>query len=326
MTTAKLDHALAHAALGRPVVALHTVERGGCTCGKTTCTTPGKHPRWHHALQPDGHRSATTDPDLIRRRWALWPDANIGGPAVLERDGTVRRLLLLDVDRRHDGDATLAAWEAAHGALPATWTTTTGNGEHYAFLLPPGADLAQRELGPGVDTRVGWKGYTVLPGSDHASGRRYGWDAAGDPDDTPLAEAPPALLAALAPAPADEADLAIADDDPPVRLDAAGLDWWTGARRVERDDGTTDRSRTLFALGCRLGEAGASARGIADALADRDRALGYEKYTGRPDAAKQYRAIAVEVIRKVSAQGATPAGAPGARLAELEREVAALKA
>ncbi|MBW3609725.1 MAG: NAD(P)H-hydrate dehydratase, partial [Actinobacteria bacterium] len=50
--------------------------------------------------------------------------------------------------------------------------------------------------------------------------------------------------------------------------------------------------------------------GVADALAERDRALGYEKYTGRADAAKQYRAIAGEAIRAV-ATAAFHRGKPG---------------
>ena len=69
-----LEAALDYAAQGMFVFPLHSTNAAGaCSCGRTDCGSAGKHPRTGH-----GHRDASTDPQQIRRWWAMWPDANIG--------------------------------------------------------------------------------------------------------------------------------------------------------------------------------------------------------------------------------------------------------
>jgi hypothetical protein len=66
--------ALRYAALGWPVLPLHTPRHDGrCSCGRGECPHPGKHPRSRHGLC-----DASTNAARIRAWWAAWPDANVG--------------------------------------------------------------------------------------------------------------------------------------------------------------------------------------------------------------------------------------------------------
>jgi len=71
-----------------------------------------------------------TDQSVIRGWWATYPNANVG---VYTGD-----LFVLDVDRRHGGDATLQQLTAVYGDLPPTVTVRTGDGWHYYFRRPDG--------------------------------------------------------------------------------------------------------------------------------------------------------------------------------------------
>jgi len=90
-------------------------------------------------------------------------------------------------------------------------------------------------------------------------------------------------------------------DEPPVNLTGEALQWWSGAKPAMKPDGQIDRSSTLFVIGKYLYRAGATARTIADALAERDTALGYRCYTDRADARRQYENAAVNTIAAVDA-------------------------
>ena len=77
--------ALSYANRDWPVLPLHGVVDGGCTCGRDDCPSPGKHP-----LTPRGVLNATTDEATIRRWLEKAPTANVAirtgpEPGVLSR-------------------------------------------------------------------------------------------------------------------------------------------------------------------------------------------------------------------------------------------------
>ena len=140
------------------------------------------------ALAPHGVKDATTDPAVIRTRWATHPSANIGLACGIA-------FWVLDVDGEA-GEASLAALQARHGPLPATVTTRTGSGGwHLYFALPEGRTIRNsvRRLGPGLDTRA-LGGYVVAPPSIHPNGRPYAFVPGREPWSMPLAMAPAWLL------------------------------------------------------------------------------------------------------------------------------------
>jgi hypothetical protein len=105
------------------------------------------------------------------RGWLrAWPDA-----AVAVVTGAISRLVVLDIDLRHGGDAALAQLECEHGSLPATVECRTGGGGRHLYFTHPGG-LIRNKVGlvSGVDLR-GDGGYVVAPPSLHESGLRYEW-------------------------------------------------------------------------------------------------------------------------------------------------------
>ena len=169
-------HALALARRGYGVVPLHwPIARNGrlaCSCGKSECPAPAKHPYGRCAAR--GLLDASTDTDIIKGWFGCQAlDANLGV--------VTDKLIALDVDPRHDGDASLRELEQAHGELPKTWRAITGGGgEHVIFACPEGCSVASTQardnplLGPGIDVRAR-SGYLVAPPSRHISGRAYAW-------------------------------------------------------------------------------------------------------------------------------------------------------
>lgn len=186
-----LDYALQYAARGWPVFPCHTAHDGKCSCGKTGCTRPAKHPHTKNGL-----KDASTDPEQIRRWWATWPDANI---AYAPDEKTV----IVDVDIKHNdgkyGDETLDTLTRANGDLPDTVLSLTGGGGlQYFFSTDKPVKNGTDVLGENsaIDTRSKG-GYVILPPSVHISGQTYEWEASSDPEDIPLATIPDWLYKAL---------------------------------------------------------------------------------------------------------------------------------
>jgi putative DNA primase/helicase len=175
----RLNEAASCAAQGLPVFPVYWIDGAGrCTCGAEQCAA-GKHP-----MTPRGHNDASTDPGQIGKWWAIAPDANVG---IAVPDSFV----VVDVDPRNGGEATLEALERAHGELPQTRTASTGGGgAHFWFRVPLGWALPST-LGAGVDVKQ-LGGYVLAPPSNHASGRRYEW--ASSPD-APIVVAPEWMIA-----------------------------------------------------------------------------------------------------------------------------------
>lgn len=183
-----LDAAQDYAERGWRVVPLHyPTEAGRCSCGRP-CSSIGKHPRpkaWEQA--------ATTDPEVIAGWWERDPSNNVGVAT-----GGEARLVVLDVDPKSDGFASLDALLAKHGSPPPTPTVETGSGgRHYYFRQPGDGPVLRNsagKLGRGLDIR-GEGGQVVAPPSEHASGRRYSW--AISPSDEIVAELPAWIVAEL---------------------------------------------------------------------------------------------------------------------------------
>jgi hypothetical protein len=200
MTELALPHALAWVGHQHAVFPLWwPVTHNGqtvCACGRLCGKQAAKHP--HNRLAPHGCHSATLERDTVKRWFErAAPDANLGV--------CTDRLIVIDIDPRHDGDESLRALEREHGDLPLTWRALTGGGgEHVIFACPNGiaianvvaANMQSPPLGPGVDIRARG-GYIVAPPSRHISGGVYAWSVDHHPRDVPLAPAPDWLVERL---------------------------------------------------------------------------------------------------------------------------------
>lgn len=152
---------------------------------------PDKKPYTDH-----GFHDASTDPEIIRRWWAKWPDAMIGMPT-----GAASGRDVLDVDmdelQGKDGEAALAALVAKRGPLPDTQEVLTPRGgRHVHFLADPARPIPSRasKIGADLDIR-GTGGYVILPPSHRADGKAYEWELSSHPDDVPLVPMPEWLRA-----------------------------------------------------------------------------------------------------------------------------------
>lgn len=135
------------------------------------------------------YQAQRADQDQIRAWFRRWPEANLGIVT-----GTLSGLVVLDVDPKHGGEASLAELERRHGALPATVEATTGGGGRHLYFRHPGGTVHNKVgLAPGIDLRADG-GLVVAPPSMHPTGRRYAWTRAHGPDQAPLAPMPPWLL------------------------------------------------------------------------------------------------------------------------------------
>ncbi len=159
-------------------VALAYLERGWAAI---PIEPRGKRPavRW----EPFQHRLPTEEE--MREWWRNRPGANLGIVS-----GAVSGLVVLDVDPRHGGAASLETLECEHGALPDTVEAQSGGGGRHVYFAHPGGVLRNRvALRPGIDVR-GDGGLVVAPPSIHASGRRYAWRPGCGPSERPLAALP----------------------------------------------------------------------------------------------------------------------------------------
>jgi len=191
-----VEFARHYARAGLPILPLHRPigrdNRLACTCRRTGCGSPAKHPV--ASLAPQGLKNASTDSWTVERWFADQP-WNVGIAT-----GAVSGIVVLDIDPRHGGDESLAALERQHGPMPPTWRFLTGGGgEHLLFRHPGGiVTNSAGEIANGIDVR-GDGGYIVAPPSQHICGRRYAISVDHHPDETPLADLPAWLLAAVRP-------------------------------------------------------------------------------------------------------------------------------
>lgn len=168
----QLAAALEWASRGFDVLPLHSVNTAGdCTCGKSDCASPGKHPRTKH-----GYRDASSDPSAIRRWFEATETSNIG--VVPGSGGCV----VIDIDPRNIESDVLDSWLTEHeDALASSPLVLTGNyetarGRHYWFRHSQANEFGSGQLRDGIELKSG-RGYVVVPPSSHATGVQYELDS-----------------------------------------------------------------------------------------------------------------------------------------------------
>ena len=153
-----IKKALWYCSRGWPIIPLHSVNNGVCSCGNQHCPHPGKHPKIK-----DWVNAATTNEEQIRSWWKKWSDANIG-----LLTGERSKVVVLDVD----GPQGQAAIDKLN--LPETVKVKSGkvDGRHYYFKAPDIPMKTRNRALPETDFK-GDGGYIVAPPSLHVSGNRY---------------------------------------------------------------------------------------------------------------------------------------------------------
>lgn len=188
-TTRKMRSALNAARRGWPVLALHWIVSGHCSCRKSACSSPRKHP-----LLSGGVKNATADLSRIRKLWTKWPEANVGIAT-----GRVSGIVVLDIDPRHGGTESLGQLKDNYGQFPdGPRVRTGGNGDHVYFRCPNGGLKNRVSLLPGIDIR-GDGAYVVGANSIHVSGARYLFVRGQTPEKRPLPPVPDWLLKLIQP-------------------------------------------------------------------------------------------------------------------------------
>jgi len=192
MTNPMLKAALAYAKLGWPIHPIWWIKDGRCACGQPEgACKPGKHP-----ILKDWPARATTDPTLIERWFARYPNVNIAVAT-----GPKSGIFVLDIDGA-EGERTLVDLEHRLGDMPERyvqqWTGGDRNGWQAFFAWPEGRMIRNSagRLGPKLDTR-GEGGYVLLPPS--LTTKRYRWAQERDPWSLPNEPAPAWLIDLLDP-------------------------------------------------------------------------------------------------------------------------------
>lgn len=286
----KIDAALALAKKGVHILPCCWAVDGNCAC-------PFKHTGHDIGKAPLTKRGVNDSSNSIRQVFDWWQQYPLANIAI-----DLGRSELLDVaPDAPEWDKRFHEW-----GLPETASFQSGGGEghnHYLYRRPQDTPLININRPDEYDIQP--RGYSVAPGSVHQSGRAYQWVTDftwRDVEDLPYP--PEWALEMVQQRQAekeargeDAGDLDVSNAIPRLDLLAAG-------DVALHDDGTLDRSRSLFIQGLRMAQKGATAEEIALTLAEIDRASGYEKYTYRRDARQRYDAIA----KKVSSAGVRRSG------------------
>ena len=189
-------------------------------------------------LVSDWPAKATADPEAAKAMFGvLAPGANVGVHCA--------DLLVLDVDPKSGGDASLAMLQDVRD-IPRTLTARTpSGGQHLFFRCPPGVQVPNTvsKISPGVDTR-GAHGYVVGAGSRIEAGR-YEWLV-----DAPIAPAPQWMIDALGrpSAPAAKRDITAVPDAPEIALQRAQRVLATAEPAVQGSGGNATTYRTAATL------------------------------------------------------------------------------
>ena len=161
-----LDQALYYASIGLSVIPVHGIIDGVCTCGKATCSKPGKHPRikWRVA-----HDKALTEAEL-KALWERLPKSNVGIVT-----GSISGIAVIDVDGQ-EGVESLKEIGLDIPEMPRTPTSMTGGGGYHLIYKMPKDSSLKNVVGllKNVDIRAEG-GMIIAPPSLHISGAKYAW-------------------------------------------------------------------------------------------------------------------------------------------------------
>lgn len=165
--------ALQMAAMGIPVFPLWGIVDGKCACNNPSCAHPGKHPR-----RIASFKEATTNAAVINI-WFQETHLNYGVRTGVEIDDSGKMLVVGDMDDYKEGGTDdFNALVAENGALPETAEVLTGGGGRHLYFWADKTLAFAGKLGRNIDFKV--NGYVVGPGSRHASGKYYEWEASSD--------------------------------------------------------------------------------------------------------------------------------------------------
>jgi hypothetical protein len=175
-TASSAEIAATHmAGLGIATFALHGAVDGNCTCKLVGCRSTGKHPRL-----PTSFNGASSSPKLVAEWFHYYPGINYGVPTGQRIQGGDKMLVVIDIDiYKSEANDTMDDLEAKYGRLPDTVAVQTGGGGRHLYFFAPAGVKFKPKLGPGVDFK-GIGGYVVGPGSVHASGKEYVFEADND--------------------------------------------------------------------------------------------------------------------------------------------------
>ena len=165
-----LEAALAYAAIGWRVMPVHPNKKKPCIRG------------WQ--------RSASTNPETIRRWWKKFPDARVG---ILL--GRASNIVVIDIDLPHGPDSMEALQDYLGRIDPAVSAFTPSGGQHWYFTYPTGQQIGtshKLDGFPGVEI-LSDKAFVVTPPSS-GEGGNYCWEASSSPFDDEPGPIPEGLL------------------------------------------------------------------------------------------------------------------------------------
>ncbi|MCZ6651761.1 MAG: bifunctional DNA primase/polymerase [Planctomycetota bacterium] len=146
-----------YATKGCPVIPIYNAINGVCTCWeKEKCGSPAKHP-----MTPHGLSDGSIDHGQIDAWFDRYPDANVA--MVL---GSLAGITVLDIDKKHGGDASIAD---KFDAMPQVETSSGSRHLYFGY-----GGERNRKIVAGYELR-GEGGYVVAPPSVHVSGAVYKW-------------------------------------------------------------------------------------------------------------------------------------------------------
>ncbi len=169
-----LQEALRYGKLGWSIFPVHSVKNKICSCNKSRCSRPGKHP-----VTKFGLLDASNDPVQIKKWWTKYPNANIAVATGKASSG----LLVIDIDNKPELETDLA-WDEIcrqHNYKPDTLEAISGGGGKHVYFWYAGVEIRSGTniVAPGIDVRADG-GYLILPPSSHVSGNEYYWDSIND--------------------------------------------------------------------------------------------------------------------------------------------------